>query len=33
MDLVYLGLAAVFWLAAVGLVRACEALQPRGGRS
>ncbi len=32
MDLVYLGFAAVLWLAVLGLTRACERLQSRGGR-
>ncbi len=33
MDLAYLALAVVLWLAVVGLARACERLQARGGRA
>ncbi len=33
MDLIYLALAALFWLATVGLARACERLQAQAGRS
>ncbi len=32
MDLIYLGLGTALWLAALALVRACEALQAPGGR-
>ena len=32
MDIVYGGLALVFWLAIWGLARGCDALQRRGGR-
>jgi hypothetical protein len=31
MDLIYLSLAAAFWLAACGLAVGCAHLQPRGG--
>jgi len=33
MDLFYIGLAAAFWLAVVGLAWGCQRLQGAGGRS
>lgn len=33
MDLVYIALAGVFWLAIIGLARGCARLQGPGGRS
>ena len=33
MDLVYIGVAALCWLAAWGLARGCRRLQPPGARS
>jgi len=32
MDLVFIALAGLFWLAVVGLVRGCKRLQGGGGR-
>lgn len=33
MDLVYIALAGVFWLAIFGMARGCAGLQGQGGRS
>ncbi len=33
MDIAYLALVLVFWVAVYGLARACERLQAHGGRS
>jgi len=33
MDVIYIALAAVFWLVVVGLARGCAGLQSRGVRS
>ena len=32
MDVVYIALAGVFWLAILGLARGCHRLQGQGGR-
>lgn len=31
MDIVYVGLAVLFWIAVVGLARGCERLSHKGG--